>query len=80
MERTRAYRREVRNKAIARKKRVSKAVYHVNWFKKDGQYSKGHIGCGCPLCKYNRHYGIPLFYEVKDREYVKQCLEEDYGE
>ncbi len=76
MERTRAYRREVRNKAIARKKRVSHAFCGGEWFKTDGMYSKGHIGCGCRLCKYTKHYDIPLFYEVRDREYVRLCLKE----
>ena len=74
MKRTRAYRRYVRAKAIARKKRIVNAVYGGYWFKYDGQYSKGHIGCGCALCKYNKHYGIPLPYEAKDRAYVKEYL------
>ncbi len=76
MERTRAYRRDVRNRAIRRKKRVSNDVYGIDWFKFDGAYSKGHIGCGCNLCKYGKSCGTPLLYEVKDRIYVRQCLDE----
>ena len=75
MERTRAYRREARNKAVARKKRVVGDIYNGYWFKYDGMYSKGHIGCGCSLCKDKLS---PLYYERKDKEYVLQCLKE-YG-
>ena len=56
MERTRAYRREVRNKAIARKKRIVKNVYYMdNWYPHDGQYSKGKIHCSCPLCAFGAY-------------------------
>ena len=37
------YRRYVRNKAILRKKRISNSVYGLDWYKHDGQYSKGKI-------------------------------------
>lgn len=56
--RTRAYRREVRNKAIARKKRIVKYVYCMNdsgWYPHDGQYSKGKIHCSCPLCAFGKY-------------------------
>ena len=76
MPRSRAYRRDMRNRAIACKKRLSHDVYGLDWFRVDGAYSKGHIGCGCRLCKFTKFYGIPLPYEVRDREYVKQYLEE----
>lgn len=76
MERTRAYRREVRNKAIKRKKRVVDDIYAGYFFRCDGMYSKGHIGCGCGLCK---NKWDPLFYEKKDKEYVRLCFKEING-
>jgi len=88
MARTRSYRREVRNKTIARKKRICRAIYWGSapklyespepgyWYKVDGRYAKGKIYCGCKMCKYSRHYGLPMLYELKDREIVKQALEE----
>lgn len=76
MARTRAYRRYVRNKAILRKKSLSIHAFGFDWFLVDGAYSKGHIGCCCKMCKYTKHYNIPLLYEVKDREYVKQYIAE----
>lgn len=78
MKRTRAYRRYVRNKTIARKKRICKKIYSSDWYKHDGEYSKGKIHCGCKLCKYTKHFGIPLLYEVKDKEYVRICLKDQY--
>lgn len=57
--RGRAYRRKQRNRAIQRKKRIVDAVYCGYWFKYDGQYSKGHIGCGCGLCKLGKRFGEP---------------------
>ena len=43
MERTRAYRRDVRKRAIKRKKRICRANYGWDWYKVDGKYSKGKI-------------------------------------
>ena len=76
MSRNRAYRRDARKRAIARKKQVSHDVYGIDWFKTDGAYSKGHIGCGCRMCKFTKFHDIPLLYEARDREYVKQYLDE----
>ena len=53
------YRRYVRTKAILRKKRISNSVYGLDWYKHDGQYSKGKIHCGCGLCKFGKRYGMP---------------------
>ena len=47
MNRTRAYYREMREKHIKRKKRISN---HYWYYKFDGQYSKGKIHCSCPIC------------------------------
>ena len=49
--RTRAYRREVRNKHIARKKRIAKRIWGT-WYKHDGMYSKGKIHCSCVMCAF----------------------------
>ena len=75
MERTRAYRRDVRKRAIKRKKRICRENYGWDWFKVDGMYSKGKIHCGCILCKREKHYGIPTIREVRAQEYVRYCME-----
>lgn len=46
MERTRAYRRDVRKRTIKRKKRICKKLYGHDWYNADGKYSKGKIHCG----------------------------------
>ena len=49
MKRDRGYFREMREKHIKRKKKISK---HYCWhYKFDGQYSKGKIHCSCPMCR-----------------------------
>lgn len=75
MERTRAYRRDVRKRAISRKKRICRENYGLDWYKVDGKYSKGKIHCGCKMCKYEKHFGIPTVRDVKEREYMKYCME-----
>ncbi len=64
MERNRAYRRFQRRRAIKRKKGVSARVYGMDWFQGiDGKYSKGHIGCGCGLCKPEKRFHRPSLYD-----------------
>ena len=75
MERTRAYRRDVRKRTIKRKKRICKKMYGRDWYNADGKYSKGKIHCGCKLCKYEKYYGIPTIREMRENEYVKYCME-----
>lgn len=77
VERTRAYRRDMRNRKIARKKRIVREVWNDLewWYKFDGQYSKGKIHCSCPMCQYwrkmstidkeKRKYGY-LLDEIKE--------------
>ncbi len=66
------YRRYVRNKTILRKKCISNSVYGIDWYKHDGQYSKGKIHCGCSLCKFGKKYGLPT---IKDeREALREKL------
>ena len=52
---------------IQRKKHISNAVYGVDWYKCDGQYSKGKIHCGCGLCKFGKRYGLPA---IRDKKFV----------
>lgn len=75
MERTRAYRRDVRKRIINRKKRICKKLYGYDWYNVDGKYSKGKIHCGCKVCKYEKHFSIPIVREVRAREYVWYCME-----
>ena len=66
MERTRAYRRYQRQRAIRRKKGVSRRIYGIDWFQGvDGKYSKGHIGCGCGLCKPEKRFRRPSWEEAR---------------
>lgn len=87
MQRTRAYRREVRNKTIARKKRICRAIYCISlggvdnpgsWYKHDGQYSKGKIHCSCKLCTYSKWYGLPTLTDMKELECLKDALKDYY--
>ena len=48
MKRDRGYYREMREKHIKRKKKISAHYWH---YKFDGQYSKGKIHCSCPICR-----------------------------
>ena len=42
---------EMREKHIARKKRICKNVYGFDWYRNgDGHYNKGKIHCSCPMC------------------------------
>ena len=76
--RGREYSRYVRNKAIARKKRISQHVYGFDWYPNDGKYSKGKIHCGCVLCKWGRKHGIPAW--ALHRQEVAMLEEmKDYG-
>lgn len=76
-QRSRAYRRYVRYKTIQRKKHISNAVYGGDWYKCDGQYSKGKIHCGCGLCKFGKRYGLPTIRDI--RGILKErALLEDY--
>ena len=71
-----AYRRAVRCKAIKRKKGISRAVYGFDWYRYDGQYSKGKIHCGCGLCKFGRKYNLPTFQDVKRSMETKYAIDE----
>lgn len=74
--RDRAYYRQMRHRAISRKKAISRHVYGMDWYKKDGQYSKGKIHCGCGICKYDKKYGIPTVQTEREMSYFKLCMED----
>lgn len=44
---------EMREKHIARKKRICKLIYHVDWYDNDNQYSKNKIHCSLGKVKTN---------------------------
>ena len=75
--RDKAYLRDVRKRKMQRKKRINKAVYGLDWYPHEGQYSKGKIHCGCGLCKFSKKYGLPTIRDMreKSREYI---LYDDY--
>lgn len=67
--RDRNYYREMREKHIKRKKRISNSYHYPLELKFDGMYSKGKIYCSCPMCanKTNtKHLGkAHMFYAPK---------------
>ncbi len=72
MGRTRAYRRDVRNRAIARKKRIWRTAFGCDWYFPDGKYSKARLGCNCWLCKPQKHCKILTAFEMRDADHVRQ--------
>ena len=75
MKRNRAYRRFQRRRAIARKKALSKSIYLMDWFQGvDGKYNKGHIGCGCNLCKPGKRFRQPSWEDERKTNVCKQDL------
>lgn len=73
-----AFRRYVKNKTVQRKKYLSNAVYGIDWYKHDGQYSKGKIHCGCGLCKFGKQYGLPTIKDKREASREKLLLN-DYN-
>ena len=91
MTRTRSYRREVRNKTIARKKRICRSIYGGSphrlyespepgyWYKVDGKYAKGKIYCGCKMCKYGKHYDLPTLRDLREREVTNEAIKDFFS-
>lgn len=72
-----AYTRDVRNRSIERKKRICREVKHdLNWYKFDGQYSKGKIHCGCGICKPSRRFGYPTLRTERELQKFNLDLRE----
>lgn len=63
--RNRAWRRDVRNRQIIRKKRICHNYYDFDWYRTDGAYSKGKIHCSCFLCKPSKRWKMPTFHDAK---------------
>ena len=60
--RTRAYYRAMRYKAICHKRYIDRQILHNAehpYYEHDGQYSKNKIHCSCTLCKYSKVYNLP---------------------
>ena len=72
----REYRRYVRNKTILRKKCISNSVYGLDWYKHDGQYSKGKIHCCCGLCKFGKKYGLPTIRDMRENSREQEVLDD----
>ena len=70
------YRMYVRNKTIFRKKHISNSVYGLDWYRHDGQYSKGKIHCGCGLCKFGKRYRLPTTRDMREQSREKILLED----
>jgi hypothetical protein len=77
--RTRAYRREVRNRAITRKKNLIH-TWGFDWYDCDGKYSKGKIHCGCSICKWGRKFGLPTLTTERELEKFHKDLEDYYND
>ena len=77
--RTRAYYREMRHKAICRKRyidyKVRKNKDHLH-YEHDGQYSKNKIHCSQALCKYRKVYRLPTHRDKMADIIEKQQLAE----
>ena len=70
--RGRAYRRYRRHLSIVHKKGLSRRLIGEDWFQVDGKYSKGHIGCGCWLCKPEKRFREPSWADArKSAEYYR---------
>lgn len=68
-----SYRREVRNKAIARKKRIC-SNYGFTWYNVDGKYAKGKIHCNCDTCAYGKNYDLPTYKMLVEHERFQFAL------
>lgn len=78
--RGRAYRRHQRRRIILRKKAASLLLYGEDLYKGiDGKYSKGHIGCGCSLCKPTKGY-LPSWKQEMQSAKWNQDLTDYYRE
>ena len=88
MYRTRQYRRDIRNRKIARKKKLCRALYWTSiggqenpgaWYKHDGQYSKGKIHCSCKACTFGKHFGLPTLRDERESSKFKSELSDYYN-
>lgn len=77
--RTRAYYREMRHKAICHNRYIDHRILgneeHLR-YEHDGQYSKNKIHCRRTLCKYNKVYHLPTHRDKLEDIIEKQQLAE----
>lgn len=59
MKRTRAYRRQQRQRAIRKKLDILQRILHVERLPIVGKLSKGKVHCSCNVCRYEQRYRIP---------------------
>lgn len=64
--RTTEFRRDMRNRKIAHRKRICLTRDGYDWCKHDGQYDKGKIHCGCKLCKPYKGYYPSKYDEIQN--------------
>lgn len=60
VERTRAYTRKMRAKAIKHKKKITSHYWSADtypYYPHDGMYSKGKIHCSCRMCRGKDYHG-----------------------
>ena len=77
--RTRAYYREMRHKAICRKRYIDCKILENKdhpHYEHDGQYSKNKIHCSRALCKYRKVYHLPTHRDKMADIIEKQQLTE----
>lgn len=77
--RTRAYYREMRHKAICRNRYIDHKILGNEErlrYEHDGQYSKNKIHCRRTLCKYNKVYHLPTHRDKLADIIEKQQLAE----
>lgn len=76
MNRDRNYYREMREKHIKRKKRITQFYYDWEYYLVDGKYSKNKIHCSCPLCRGKDYRGrhIQTNQEHKSEDDMKEQL------
>ena len=77
-ESVRAKRRKERYHQIRRKKSICEA-HGFEYYDHDGQYDKGKVHCGCPLCKPGKKERLPSEKEVRESAPLEQDLK-DYKE
>ena len=76
MNRDRNYYREMREKHIKRKKRITQFYYDWEYYLVDGKYSKNKIHCSCPLCRGKDYRGrhIQTNQEHRSEDDMKEQL------
>lgn len=87
VKRNRSWRRKKDFSKGRRKKNLSHAVCHDQWYEHDGQYIKGKIHCSCYWCsrKTNNRgrYGTAMNWKHSDKQKLDSMdlkISEYYGE